>query len=160
MDLLRDATRNNDRVAGADLARFGIADADNAETGLDDVPLRDPKGMQLGGHARLNTCPGNGDLGAGVIIQELRDIAALGGPDLFGIRFVRHSVDNTPFNGWENIMAKAPSVGDLLDLRGETVLVTGASGNIGQAISERLCERRRDDSGALQQQSDGGRGPD
>ena len=33
-----------------------------------------------------------------------------------------------------------PATNDLLDLSGETVLVTGASGNIGAAISERLAE--------------------
>ena len=34
---------------------------------------------------------------------------------------------------------RAPAVGDLLDLGGETVLVTGASGNIGRAIATRLA---------------------
>jgi NAD(P)-dependent dehydrogenase (short-subunit alcohol dehydrogenase family) len=33
-----------------------------------------------------------------------------------------------------------PATGELLDLSGETVLVTGASGNIGGAIAERLAE--------------------
>ena len=36
--------------------------------------------------------------------------------------------------------AKIPAVGDLLDLSGATALVTGASGNIGGAIAERLAE--------------------
>jgi NAD(P)-dependent dehydrogenase (short-subunit alcohol dehydrogenase family) len=35
---------------------------------------------------------------------------------------------------------KSPATGELLDLSGETVLVTGASGNIGSAIAERLAE--------------------
>ena len=34
----------------------------------------------------------------------------------------------------------SPPVSDLLDLAGETVLVTGASGNIGRAIARRLAE--------------------
>ena len=33
-----------------------------------------------------------------------------------------------------------PATRELLDLSGETVLVTGASGNIGAAIAERLAE--------------------
>lgn len=36
-------------------------------------------------------------------------------------------------------MAEALPIGDLLDLRGETALVTGASSNIGQAIAARLA---------------------
>ena len=36
-------------------------------------------------------------------------------------------------------MAQAPELGDLLDLSGETVLVTGASSNIGRAIAARLA---------------------
>jgi NAD(P)-dependent dehydrogenase (short-subunit alcohol dehydrogenase family) len=36
--------------------------------------------------------------------------------------------------------ANIPATGDLLDLSGETALVTGASGNIGGAIAERLAE--------------------
>ncbi|HNP63262.1 MAG TPA: SDR family NAD(P)-dependent oxidoreductase [Woeseiaceae bacterium] len=36
-------------------------------------------------------------------------------------------------------MADTPSIGELLDLAGETVLVTGASSNIGQAIAARLA---------------------
>ena len=32
-----------------------------------------------------------------------------------------------------------PAIGELLDLSGETVLITGASGNIGSAIAERLA---------------------
>ena len=35
---------------------------------------------------------------------------------------------------------RIPATGELLDLSGETVLVTGASGNIGGAIAERLAE--------------------
>ncbi len=43
-------------------------------------------------------------------------------------------------------MAKqdVPATADLLDLGGETVLVTGASGNIGQAIATRLAESGAD----------------
>ena len=37
-------------------------------------------------------------------------------------------------------MTKTPDVDRLLDLAGETVLVTGASGNIGSAIARRLAE--------------------
>ena len=36
--------------------------------------------------------------------------------------------------------ASRPAIGELLDLSGETVLVTGASGNLGSAIAERLAE--------------------
>lgn len=35
---------------------------------------------------------------------------------------------------------KIPATGELLDLTGQTVLITGASGNIGGAIAERLVE--------------------
>ena len=35
---------------------------------------------------------------------------------------------------------KAPGTGELMDLQGRTVLVTGASGNIGRGISRRLAE--------------------
>ena len=38
------------------------------------------------------------------------------------------------------IQANNPATSELLDLSGETVLVTGASGNIGAAIAERLAE--------------------
>jgi 3-oxoacyl-[acyl-carrier protein] reductase len=48
-------------------------------------------------------------------------------------------VDNTPNSAGENIMADAPSIDDLLSLEGESVLVTGASSNIGQAIAARLA---------------------
>lgn len=38
------------------------------------------------------------------------------------------------------MQGKIPATGELLDLSGETVLVTGASGHIGGVIAERLCE--------------------
>ncbi len=139
MDLLRGASRNPDSVAGPDLTGFDITHADDAGAGLDDIPLGHIKGMQFCRHARLNPGTGDRNLRAVRMIQELGDIAALTSPDFFGFRFVRHSVDNTPINGRENNMSQAPSIGDLLDLRGETVLVTGASSNIGQAIAARLA---------------------
>jgi len=39
-----------------------------------------------------------------------------------------------------NANRNAPNISDLLDLRGKKALVTGASGNIGQAVARRLSE--------------------
>ena len=138
VDFLCGAPRNADGVSGADSTGGGVCDRDHALAGLDHVPLGHLKRMQFGGNAGFDPGARDRDLRAVIMIEELGEIAPLPRPDFAGFRFTCHSVDNTPISGRENIMANAPSIDNLLNLSGETVLVTGASGNIGQAIAGRL----------------------
>ncbi len=142
-DLLRAVFRNCHGIAGGHGERRFVADAHQAVTGLDYVPLEHGQPVQLGRDARLDTGSCQRNLWLIVAVQKLRDVTALAGPHfVLRFRFVAHLKDNTPIvvRGNRVNEAKIKATKDLLDLSGQTVLVTGASGNIGSAIAERLAE--------------------
>ncbi len=140
-DALRYVFGNGHNLPRADRKRVVIADCHQASAGLDDIDLVDRKGVQLSRDAWLHAGPRDRELRPGLVVDELGDVAPFDHPD-FGFRFLLHLKDNTSIRIPEHRMNDITnrSVQELLDLAGETVLVTGASGNIGQGIALRLAE--------------------
>lgn len=140
LDLLRAIRRDCHDVTRADRARRVVANGHAADASLNHIPLGDLERVQLRAYARFNAGPGDRDFRVSGVVQELRYVAALARPDFFRVRFVAHKPHNTrPALNKENNMPHAPEIRDLLNLDAESVLVTGASSNIGQAIATRLA---------------------